>query len=79
MCSLLKIFGGHFDTVEDGHRPRTHFDNFWSAYLAVFQILTGSDWPSVMYNAINAYGGIKSPGSLVSHDVSYDVSYDVSH
>lgn len=30
------------------------------------QILTGEDWNEVMYDGVNAYGGVRSPGILAS-------------
>jgi len=34
--------------------------------LSVSQILTGEDWNVVMWDGIGAYGGIGSPGVIVS-------------
>lgn len=34
--------------------------------LFFFQILTGEDWTSIMYNGIMAYGGPDFPGILVA-------------
>lgn len=34
--------------------------------MAIFQILTGEDWTTIMYNGIMAYGGPVIPGILVS-------------
>eukprot|EP00050_Salpingoeca_kvevrii_P014645 m.38383 g.38383 ORF g.38383 m.38383 type:complete len:1677 (-) comp5887_c0_seq1:4731-9761(-) len=56
----MQIFGGRFD-FEEGV-PRTNFDDFWAALLAVFQVLTGEDWNAVMYDGIRAYGGIHDRG-----------------
>ena len=61
----MQLFGGKFD---DGTYP--NFDDFWHAYLCVFQILTQENWPDVMHNSINAYGGPKSVGLLVSAPVA---------
>lgn len=35
----MQIFGGRFNFPEG--TPRTNFDDFWQAILAVFQVLTG--------------------------------------
>jgi hypothetical protein len=35
----------------ESESPRTNFDDFWSAFLTVFQILSGEDWNVVMYTA----------------------------
>uniref|UniRef100_A0A671X857 Voltage-dependent L-type calcium channel subunit alpha n=1 Tax=Sparus aurata TaxID=8175 RepID=A0A671X857_SPAAU len=61
----MQVFGGKFNFSD--HRPRrSNFDNFPQALISVFQILTGEDWTSIMYNGIMAYGGPEIPGILVS-------------
>ncbi|XP_056645196.1 muscle calcium channel subunit alpha-1 isoform X5 [Diorhabda sublineata] len=59
----MQVFGGRFnkDTEE---KTRYNFDSFWQSLLTVFQILTGEDWNVVMYEGIQAYGGVESPGVL---------------
>jgi len=58
----MQIFGGRFLDEES----RATFDNFFQACFTVFQILTGEDWNVVMYDGIQAYGGIKSMGPVAS-------------
>ncbi|KAM4699185.1 voltage-dependent L-type calcium channel subunit alpha-1S [Discoglossus pictus] len=60
----MQMFGGRFD-FEDTEVRRSTFDNFPQALITVFQILTGEDWTTVMYNGIMAYGGPAFPGMLV--------------
>ncbi|XP_077123185.1 voltage-dependent L-type calcium channel subunit alpha-1C isoform X9 [Ranitomeya variabilis] len=60
----MQLFGGKFNFDEMQTR-RSTFDNFPQALLTVFQILTGEDWNSVMYDGIMAYGGPSFPGMLV--------------
>ncbi|XP_075470088.1 voltage-dependent L-type calcium channel subunit alpha-1S isoform X2 [Ascaphus truei] len=60
----MQLFGGKFD-FEDTVIRRSTFDNFPQALITVFQILTGEDWTSVMYNGIMAYGGPSSSGMFV--------------
>ncbi|KAM5179969.1 voltage-dependent L-type calcium channel subunit alpha-1S [Mantella aurantiaca] len=60
----MQMFGGRFD-FEDTEIRRSTFDNFPQALITVFQILTGEDWTTVMYNGIMAYGGPTLPGMLV--------------
>ncbi|TKS77574.1 Dihydropyridine-sensitive L-type skeletal muscle calcium channel subunit alpha-1 [Collichthys lucidus] len=61
----MQVFGGKFNFSD--HRPRrSNFDNFPQALISVFQILTGEDWTSIMYNGIMAYGGPVIPGILVA-------------
>lgn len=55
----MPLFGGKFD-----RSVRSNFDNFFNAYMTVFQILTGENWNEVMYNGIDAFGGIHSAGAL---------------
>ncbi|XP_034552541.1 dihydropyridine-sensitive L-type skeletal muscle calcium channel subunit alpha-1-like [Notolabrus celidotus] len=61
----MQVFGGKFNF--SNHRPRrSNFDNFPQALISVFQVLTGEDWTSIMYNGIMAYGGPVFPGILVA-------------
>ncbi|XP_075396642.1 voltage-dependent L-type calcium channel subunit alpha-1S [Tenrec ecaudatus] len=59
----MQLFGGRYD-FEDMEVQRSNFDNFPQALISVFQVLTGEDWTSVMYNGIMAYGGPAYPGIL---------------
>merc|ERR1719186_1373881 len=58
----MQIFGGRFKNEES----RSTFDTFPQSCLTVFQILTGEDWNMVMYDGIQAYGGVKSYGLFFS-------------
>merc|ERR1719300_1310004 len=58
----MQIFGGRFINEEE----RGTFNNFGQSCLTVFQILTGEDWNVVMYDGIQAYGGIKSLGAVAA-------------
>uniref|UniRef100_A0A7M4EDW1 Voltage-dependent L-type calcium channel subunit alpha n=1 Tax=Crocodylus porosus TaxID=8502 RepID=A0A7M4EDW1_CROPO len=60
----MQLFGGKYD-FEDMEVRRSTFDNFPQALISVFQVLTGEDWNSIMYNGIMAYGGPSFPGMLV--------------
>ncbi|XP_032857870.2 voltage-dependent L-type calcium channel subunit alpha-1S isoform X2 [Tyto alba] len=60
----MQLFGGMFD-FEDMQVRRSTFDNFPQALISVFQILTGEDWNSIMYDGIMAFGGPSFPGMLV--------------
>ncbi|XP_072853564.2 voltage-dependent L-type calcium channel subunit alpha-1S isoform X1 [Pogona vitticeps] len=60
----MQLFGGKFD-FDDVEIRRSTFDNFPQALITVFQVLTGEDWTSVMYNGIMSYGGPSYPGMLV--------------
>uniref|UniRef100_A0A667X197 Voltage-dependent L-type calcium channel subunit alpha n=1 Tax=Myripristis murdjan TaxID=586833 RepID=A0A667X197_9TELE len=61
----MQVFGGKFNFPD--HRPRrSNFDNFPQALISVFQVLTGEDWTTIMYNGIMAHGGPTFPGILVS-------------
>merc|ERR1712142_371609 len=58
----MQIFGGRFINEEE----RGTFNNFGQSCLTVFQILTGEDWNVVMYDGIEAYGGIKGMGAIAA-------------
>ncbi|KAI5699386.1 hypothetical protein M8J75_002088 [Diaphorina citri] len=60
----MQVFGGKFNFNPTIAKPRSNFDSFWQSLLTVFQILTGEDWNVVMYNGIQAYGGVSSFGVL---------------
>uniref|UniRef100_A0A8D0L7R1 Voltage-dependent L-type calcium channel subunit alpha n=1 Tax=Sphenodon punctatus TaxID=8508 RepID=A0A8D0L7R1_SPHPU len=60
----MQLFGGKYD-FEDMEAGRSTFDNLPQALISVFQILTGEDWNSIMYNGIMAYGGPSFPGMLL--------------
>ncbi|MFH4976850.1 hypothetical protein AB6A40_003559 [Gnathostoma spinigerum] len=62
----MQVFGGKFNFKPTGPKPRANFDTFVQALLTVFQILTGEDWNTVMYNGIISFGGVGSWGVLVS-------------
>jgi len=55
----MQLFGGKFGP----EASRATFDDFFQACFTVFQILTGEDWNVVMYDGIQAYGGISGLGS----------------
>uniref|UniRef100_A0A3B3CXY8 Voltage-dependent L-type calcium channel subunit alpha n=1 Tax=Oryzias melastigma TaxID=30732 RepID=A0A3B3CXY8_ORYME len=61
----MQVFGGKFNFPSQP-QPRSTFDSFPQALITVFQILTGEDWNTVMYDGILAHGGPTMPGILVS-------------
>ncbi|BES91322.1 Voltage gated calcium channel Hypothetical protein domain [Nesidiocoris tenuis] len=60
----MQVFGGRFNFDSHQDKPRHNFDSFIQSLLTVFQILTGEDWNTVMYDGIRAYGGVASIGIL---------------
>ncbi|KAA0713731.1 Voltage-dependent L-type calcium channel subunit alpha-1F [Triplophysa tibetana] len=60
----MQLFGGKFN-FDETQMKRSTFDTFPSALLTCFQILTGEDWNSVMYDGIMAYGGPVFPSMIV--------------
>ncbi|EAT36648.1 AAEL011280-PA, partial [Aedes aegypti] len=62
----MQVFGGKFNFNSETDKPRSNFDSFVQSLLTVFQILTGEDWNAVMYDGIQAYGGVASIGILAS-------------
>lgn len=59
----MQLFGGKFN-FDETQMKRSTFDTFPSALLTCFQILTGGDWNSVMYDGIMAYGGPVFPNMI---------------
>jgi voltage-dependent calcium channel L type alpha-1D len=56
----MQLFGGRVES-------RSHFNDFGSAYITIFQILTGENWNEVMNDTIVGCGGIESAkGSIAS-------------
>eukprot|EP01052_Picozoa_sp_SAG31_P011849 SAG31_NODE_681_length_12844_cov_31.703021_6_plen_681_part_00 len=52
----MHLFGGKLiDTEEE---PRSHFDDFGWSVVTVFQILTGENWNTVMYDAMHNEGAL---------------------
>ena len=59
----MQIFGGRMNFDEG--RPRSHFDDFWTAFLTVFQVITGENWNTVMYDTIRSYGGLEGGQGVI--------------
>ncbi|GMH33671.1 hypothetical protein BSKO_01505 [Bryopsis sp. KO-2023] len=55
----MQLFGGKFRD-QNGDVPRMNFDNMFWAMLAVFQTLTGEDWPNLMEVSIREIGALSS-------------------
>lgn len=53
----MAFFGNKFNPPDLEATPRETFDNFFKAMLTVFQILTGENWNTVLYNAIKVSAG----------------------
>ncbi|OXA55268.1 Muscle calcium channel subunit alpha-1 [Folsomia candida] len=62
----MQIMGGKFNYDKFNNKPRNNFDSFSQSLLTVFQILTGEDWNVVMYQGIEAHGGVASLGIVAS-------------
>ena len=58
----MQLFGGRFNTIERAGDVRANFDDFLHALLTVFQILTGEDWNSVMYEPVPITVSSKAAG-----------------
>eukprot|EP00041_Stephanoeca_diplocostata_P038149 m.1480953 g.1480953 ORF g.1480953 m.1480953 type:complete len:1704 (+) comp25172_c0_seq1:294-5405(+) len=56
----MQLFGGRFNFTAG--TPRSNFNSFADALLAMFQVLTGEDWNVVMGDGITSYGGIEEDG-----------------
>ena len=55
----LHLFGGTLGDLEDG-LPRSTFDTFLDACMSIFQMLTGENWNSLMYDVVYTNG----PGAV---------------
>ena len=65
----MQLFGGKFCDLEDPREyilsssdscvnlPRSNFDHLGIATLTVFQVITGEDWNTVMYNGMRSGSG----------------------
>ena len=66
-----QLFGGKFlaRKFPDNlplEKTRMNFDSFFNSLFSCFQILTGEDWNTIMYDGIIAYGGPKQLGLVAS-------------
>jgi len=64
-CLGMQFYGNQFSKLSDpgmpcNGLPRANFDNFYTAFFALFQVLTGSAWELVLFDCINAcaMGGV---------------------
>jgi hypothetical protein len=46
------------DGYENASTPRSHFDNFFWSMITVFQVLSGENWNTIMYDGWRARGWI---------------------
>ena len=46
------------EAFAEGLKPRSHFDNFFWSMVTTFQLLTGENWNSIMYDCWRARGWI---------------------
>lgn len=49
-------FAGRFDF--DNGKPRANFDNFWTAFLSMFQVASQQNWPYVMFDSMRVAGKV---------------------
>ena len=40
----------------NGTSPRENFDDFFTAFITIFQVLIGDNWNNIMYNYIIGMG-----------------------
>eukprot|EP00002_Diphylleia_rotans_P008552 TRINITY_DN1844_c0_g1_i3.p1 TRINITY_DN1844_c0_g1~~TRINITY_DN1844_c0_g1_i3.p1 ORF type:complete len:1384 (+),score=276.21 TRINITY_DN1844_c0_g1_i3:89-4240(+) len=48
----MQMFAGNFNFPEG--RPRAHFDDFYSAFLSVFQVLVIDNWTNIAFDAMRS-------------------------
>ena len=66
-----QLFGGKFIERKfpgdlEKSKTRMNFDSFFNSLFSCFQVLTGEDWNTIMYDGIIAYGGPKQMGLVCS-------------
>ena len=64
-CLGMQFYGNQFSKLGETEEPcnglpRANFDNFYTAFFTLFQVLTGSAWELVLFDCINAcaMGGV---------------------
>ncbi|RLN44887.1 hypothetical protein BBJ28_00010734 [Nothophytophthora sp. Chile5] len=50
----MQLFGGSHLTGSDGEVPRWNFDTFGRSFLTLLQVITGDQWSSIAYDAVDA-------------------------
>ncbi|KAL3661051.1 hypothetical protein V7S43_014067 [Phytophthora oleae] len=50
----MQLFGGSHLVGKDGEVPRWNFDTFGRSFLTLLQVITGDQWSSITYDAVDA-------------------------
>ncbi|ETN11917.1 hypothetical protein PPTG_09582 [Phytophthora nicotianae INRA-310] len=50
----MQLFGGSHLVGKDGEAPRWNFDTFGRSFLTLLQVITGDQWSSITYDAVDA-------------------------
>ncbi|KAG7397468.1 hypothetical protein PHYBOEH_000688 [Phytophthora boehmeriae] len=50
----MQLFGGSHLVGKDGDSPRWNFDTFGRSFLTLLQVITGDQWSSITYDAVDA-------------------------
>ncbi len=77
----MHLFGCRFyDIGEDGEKvfDRKNFDSLFWATITVFQILTQSDWPEVMYRGMEKNGPWASLYFIILSNCPYYVHITIA-
>lgn len=66
-----QLFGGKFKERKfpgelELEKTRMNFDSFSNSLFSCFQVLTGEDWNTILYDGVMAYGGPKKLGLVAS-------------
>jgi Ion transport protein len=56
MKRVYHVRVGRFDF--DNGKPRANFDNFWTAFLSMFQVASQQNWPYVMFDSMRVAGKV---------------------
>jgi hypothetical protein len=55
----MQLFGGKFDFPNG--RPRHNYDTFMTAFITVWQIITLTNWETVLFDSVRSWEGSKWP------------------
>ncbi|OAD67005.1 hypothetical protein PHYBLDRAFT_70360 [Phycomyces blakesleeanus NRRL 1555(-)] len=76
LCPIsMQLFGGDFVPIEEVDEPGMRFDNFYQAFLSLFQIMTGENWTDILYDSMHS----QAYSSIVYAAVYMIIVYFVVH
>merc|ERR1719171_696439 len=58
------LFKGHLDFPGE-EKPRHHFDTTYWSFITTFQVITGENWPAVIFDVMRGRGEIVGAGFCI--------------